>query len=433
MIGWGSCHSEFSFSPDGWPNAAVRAVGALPIPLNRLLIIGGCALLAYVWWALHPSDGRRPVSRPVLLLALWSLPLLLVPPVLSGDPVLYADSGYMLSVGQNTYLDGLTAAGGPFAPYVDELWAGHGVAYPPLTMMVNQAVVVGTGAHPYLSVIAMRVPALVGVGLLAFCLPGIARLTGRSVPRAIWWGLLNPLLVVHFVGGAHNDALMAGVSLLAVYCVLRWPTAWARWLLAPVLVGVAMALKQQAGLTVLAVAGLPILDQLQRTPVWRRTLLLGVRTSGVTAVAVATFVAVTWASGLGFGWTKWLSLMGTAGTIAPFGLATQLLTWLSELSGGDPAGVRFAVGMASNVTLLVVLAWIVIRWSDRPVHAVGWGSVALAVLGQSLHPWYLPWGLALLGLNRLTPRQAGWLAGFVMAFLVWNSVQTSVWHTTMPG
>lgn len=429
-IAWGSCHNEFSFAASGWPNPVVQAISAAtPMPLNRVLIVAGCLALALLWWALYPRGGRG-VRRPGVLVAIWSLPLLLAPPVLSGDAILYADAGYMLSVGHNTYLEGLTAAGGPFAPFVDRLWAGHGVAYPPLTMLVNEAVVVATGAHAYLSVAALRLPAIVGVALLGFCGTRIARLLGRSVPHAAWWGLLNPLVLVHFIGGAHNDALMAGVSLLAVYAVVRWPHAWARWGLGPALAGLAMALKQQGGLTVIAVAGLPIIAQLQRTPPVRRVVLLGVRTAGVTAVTLATFAAVTWASGLGLGWTKWLSLMGSAGTVAPFALLGDLASFLASVLGGDPTVARLAVGLTSNLTLLVALAVIVIRWSDRPIHAVGWGSLALAVLGQSLHPWYVPWSVALLGLGRLTRRQTTWLAAFVMLFLVWNAIQTVVWHST---
>ena len=36
--------------------------------------------------------------------------------------------------------------------------------------------------------------------------------------------------------------------------------------------------------------------------------------------------------------------------------------------------------------------------------------------------------LALLGLVPLTRRQRLWVAGFVVAFLVWNAFQTVVWH-----
>ena len=443
LIAWGSAHPEFSFNPAGWLDPVVQAVGlSLPMPVNRVLIVVGCVILSVLWWWVRPRHGtpHLAMSKPGWLLAVWSWPLLLCPPVLSGDAVLYADSGWIENHGGSVYADGLGSAGGPFAPSVDELWRGSGVAYPPLSLLVNQAVVALTGNDDYWSFVAMRLPAILGVVLIGLTVPRIAAHLQPTDPiapeRARWWGLLNPLLVVHFIGGAHNDALMAGVSLLAVHTVvvaLETPLDETRarvlmWGVAPVLVGVAMALKQQGGLTVLAVAGIPMLFQLRKLPLGQRLWAYGVRTAGVTAIAVATFVALSLATGKGFGWTAWLTLMGTAGTPAPFALLGQyggdVVAWL----GADPSGFRTAVGVASNFVLLAVLAWIVIRFSERPVSAVGWGSLSLAILGQSMHPWYFPWSLALLGLVPLNTRQRRWVAGFVLVFLVWNSIQTVVWH-----
>lgn len=437
LIAWGTTNDEFSFAESGWPSAAVKAVGrTIPWPFDYVVIVAGAWLLCWLWWRLRPWSGRtvaeptdRPgVRRPLLVFAIWSLPLLLVPPVLSADATLYADAGYMVLRGVNPYDAGLTGAGGPYAPQVDPLWIGHGVAYPPLTLLINAAVVALTGAHPYAAVAAMRVPALLGVALMAFAIVRIQRVRGKAPDAALWWGLLNPLCLLHFVGGAHNDALMAGVSLTAIWLVVEFPGRWARWLVAPMLVGVAMALKQQAGLTVLAVAGLPLLDALRRAMLGRRLWLLGWRTAVVTVVAVATFGAVTAASGLGFGWTKWLTLMGAAGTIAPFGMISQYGGILLTFLGSDPGPFKLVVAVISNAVLLAVLAWVVVRWSDRPLHAVGWGSLAVSILGQALHPWYVPWSLAVLGLDRLTPRQRWWLAAFVIGFVAWHSFQSSVWY-----
>lgn len=124
----------------------------------------------------------------------------------------------------------------------------------------------------------------------------------------------------------------------------------------------------------------------------------------------------------------WLSLMGGAGTVAPFAMLAQWGGAALYGLGIDPTAFRAVVGVGSNVVLLGVLAWVVGRFSDRPLAAVGWGSLAVAVLGQALHPWYIPWSLALLGLVPLTRRQFGWLAGFTIAFVVWNAVQTVLWH-----
>lgn len=440
LVAWGSAHPEFSFNRYGWLQRTVDTIGELlPIPQNRVAVIFGVAVLCGLWWWLRPRDGVAPVRRPGWLLAVWSLPLLLCPPVLSGDAVLYADSGWIENHGGSVYDLGLGSAFGPFGESVDVLWRGHGVAYPALSLVVNQVVVAATGNHAYWSIIAMRLPAILGVALIAVCAPRIARFLAPSSPdagaRAWWWGVLNPMLLIHFIGGAHNDALMAGVSLLAIYATVAGIQAadprrssLLIWVVAPVLVGVAMALKQQGGLTVLAVAGLPILARLRSMPLPARLWPYGVRTAGVTAIAVVTFVGISLASDKGFGWVQWLTLMGSAGTPAPFALLSawggDIVAWL----GSDPSCFRLFVGMASNVVLLGVLAWIVIRFSDRPGSGVGWGAFALAVLGQSMHPWYFPWSLALLGLMPLTRRQRACVAGFAMVFLTWNAFQTVMWQ-----
>lgn len=439
-IAWGSTHREFAFNRFGWLDPTVAAIGdVLAVPADRVLIVAGCVLLSWLWWQLRVRPAAAPIERPATLLALWALPLLLAPPVMSGDAVLYADSGWVENRGGSVYTHGLGSMGGPFEQSVDALWRGTGVAYPPLTIVINQLLVALTGNDDYWSIVAMRLPALAGVGLLAFALPRIAAHLHPDDPYAVgaaqWWGLLNPLLVVHYIGGAHNDALMAGVSLLAVYVTVRSQrpdiplrlAAALQWGLAPALVGVAMLLKQQGGLTVLAVAGLPVAAQLAALPTRPRVRLLALRTAAVTAVAVAVFVAGSLATH-GFGWTRWLQLMGIAGTPAPFALISGWGGGLIEWLGGDPTGFLVVVGLASNLTLLGVLAWVVWRWSDRPLAAVGWGSLAVAVLGQSMHPWYVPWCLALLGLCPLTTKQRGWLAGYTAAFVVWNAVQTVIWH-----
>ncbi len=430
LIALGQTNDEFSFDPAGWPSPVVKAFGRLvPTPVDYAATIAGMALLGWLWWRLRPRpDGQGWLRRPGLVLAAWSLPLLLAPPVLSGDPTLYADAGYAVLHGVNPYVAGLGGAGGPFASGVDPLWIGRGVAYPPLTLLVDAAVVAATGAQPYLSVVAMRLPALIGVALIGVALTRIARVRGKDPAVPLWWGLFNPLLVLHFIGGAHNDALMAGVSLAAIWLVFEFPAVWARWVAAPVLAGVAMSLKQQGGLTVLAVAGVPVLDELRRSMLGRRVFLLGWRTAAVSVISIAVFALITAVSGLGTGWTKWLTIMGTAGTIAPFGMISQYGGILLTALGSDPAPFKFVVAVVSNIILVVVLAWIVVRWSDRPVHAVGWGSLALAVLGQALHPWYVPWSLAVLAIDHLTPRQRTWLTAFVIGFLVWNSIQSTIWY-----
>lgn len=429
LVAWGSCHPEFSHGPDGWPNALVDAIGRTAIwPLDWIVIVLGVAAIAWSWWRLR----RRPGGDGRLLapaLVLWSLPLLLVTPVLSADAVLYADLGWTLGQHENPYLVGLAATGGPYAAQVDPLWAGRGVAYPPLALLVDRAVVALAGAHPYLGIVAMRLPAVLSIAALWWLVPSLAVRFGVDRTHALWLGVVNPLVVLHFVGGAHNDAPMVALALAGLWVATARPH-WVLSLVAgPAVIGVAMALKQQAGLAVVAAAGIPVAAELARLPLARRLWLLGRRTAVAAAAAIAVFVGVTVASGLGFGWVDWLSVMGDTGTPAPFSIIGKLGSLAIRAAGADPSGFLEVVALASGVTLLAALAWVLVRFADRPLHAVAWGSLAVSVLGQSMHPWYIPWSLALFALIPLTHRQHRWVTGFALAFVVWNSIQTVVWHT----
>lgn len=427
MVAWGSTNPEYSFA-GYWPNDTVMALGALvPIPLNRILIGGGTLLLSWAWWRLRPN-GTSTVPPAWLVLALWSLPLLLVPPVLSNDAVLYADLGWITLNGLDPYTVGLASAGGPFAAQVDPLWAGSTVAYPPLTLLLDAGIVALSGADPYWSVVAMRIPVLASLVVIALLIPRIAVAMGMRPRGALWLGLLNPLLVLHFVGGAHNDAPMVALTLTAIWLVLVVPRTWMSLLVAPVVVGVAMAFKQQGGLAVVAVAGLPVAATLVDLPPVRRVLLLGWRTAVAALVTIATFVGICLASGLGFGWTGGLDLMGLAPTPAPLAALAKAGAALAGATGGDPEAFLRVAGLVGTAILAVVLAWILVVFADRPLAAVAWGSLAIAVLGQALHPWYLPWSLALLALVPLTRWQGRLVFGLALAFVNWNAIQTAIWH-----
>ena len=426
-VAWGGCHPEFSFT-GSWPSDVVNAIGlSAPLPLDRILIVIGVAAITWGWWHIRPTPTRPPVHAATVL-GLWSLPLLAAPPVLSNDAILYADLGWTLGAGADPYQVGLASSGGPFAYLVDPLWAGSGVAYPPLTLRLEQLVVQASGADAYWSVAAMRLPALLAVAAMLLLVPRIAALLGIPQRGAIWLGVLNPLLLLHFIGAGHNDAPMVALSLTAIWITCRWPAWWSSLVVAPMVVGIAMAFKQQGGLTVIAVAGLPVAATLAALPLAGRLWLLGWRTAVATLVTVATFVAVSLASGLGFGWTGWLDLMGLAGTPAPLALLSKGGALLWAYGGGSYTAFLIIAGRVGTVILLLVLAWIAVRFADRPLSLVAWGSLAIAVLGQALHPWYLPWSLALLALVPLTRRQRYWVFGFAIAFCVWNAIQTVIWH-----
>ena len=416
LVALGATSDGFSFNPDGWGVGAIaRLARVIDRSTGNLLIALGCVVLSLGWMLLVPRPGR---PTPARLWLIWSVPLLVVPPVMSGDPFLYADLGWILHQGGNPYVDLMGSMGGPFAPFIDAFWAGNGVAYPPLALEVSRLAVQLGGLHAYWGVIAQRVPALIGMGLMAFFLPRLADHLKVDRAWAIWLGVLNPIAIVHLVGGAHNDTLMAGMVIFAIWLsVQAVPRISASLVLAPIVIGIAMALKQQAGLAVIAAAGLPVAAQLVQLPRLQRIAVLGWRTAVAAVVALVTFVAVSLATGLGFGWTLWLSQMGRARTLTLSVLIGDALA-RTGTDFTEPASLLLAgLAIAGLVALLLFR-------TERPLEITAWGSVLVLFIGQALHPWYVGLSLALIALlplGRSACRAVVFCTfGYLMAYCVNN-------------
>jgi hypothetical protein len=326
-------------------------------------------------------------------------------------------------MGGSVYRHGLGSAFGPFGESVHSLWRGHGVAYPALSLVVNQVVVAATGNHAYWSIVALRIPALLGVALIAACGPRIARFLTPNDPdaagRAWWWGVLNPLVAVHFIGGAHNDALMAGVSVLAIYAtvvgVQAGDTRRGRllvWLAGPVLVGVAMALKQQGGSDRLGGRRPPHPGRAACHPAARPAVALRPAHGRRHGDRRRHLRRPQPRHGQGIRLDR-LAVVDGIGrdTPLPSRCCRRGAGMPSRHWGPTPPDSGRSSGWRRTSCCWRCSPGVVVRFSDRPVAAVGWGSLAVAILGQSMHPWYFPWSLALLGLVPLTTRQRGWVGG----------------------
>ena len=66
-----------------------------------------------------------------------------------------------------------------------------------------------------------RLVVLLGVGLIVWATPRLARRCGVAEVSALWLGAANPLLFMHLVAGIHNEALMLGLMLAGTEFALR--------------------------------------------------------------------------------------------------------------------------------------------------------------------------------------------------------------------
>ncbi len=404
-----------AFIPDNSPIWALDIAAPLRTPVGAtfatVVVLVGVWLLLDAWMRLRPAFTGRHDFRAVL--ALWSVPLLLAPPIFSHDAYSYAAQGWLVSQGVDPYQVGPGALPGNFADAVSRVWLYTPAPYGPLSLAIQRILVDLTGGHllapeagslmhSYLAALSMRIPAMVGVILIAACLPALLRHAGAGgleADRGMWLGVANPLMIVHFVGGAHNDSLMVGLTVLALWLATRQ-----RFVTAAIVVGLATAAKQPAALAGFAVAFLALAPQERRWSAWRMVVR---RTAITGAIAFGTFVAVSLVTGLGFGWLSAMAVPGSVPTIAPSSTISRMingvvLQWgYYEWSGVISGAVRTVFGVATAAFIVWLAARIALR---RPVAFVSWGLLAAAVGGAALHGWYLLWGGVLVPAARPSER-----------------------------
>ncbi|WP_203568669.1 polyprenol phosphomannose-dependent alpha 1,6 mannosyltransferase MptB [Aestuariimicrobium ganziense] len=401
-------------------NTASKIVGTL-------MVLGGVALLVEAWFRLRPWRERSADAahayvhlRHWAVLLIWGAPFLLAPPIFSHDAYSYAAQGWLIHNGINPYEAGPGTLPGAFADQVAWVWRFTPAPYGPLSLQIQHLLVDLFRYDPYVSALAMRIPALAGVVMIGVFLPRLARRMGIDPAGAAWFGVLNPVLVIDFIGGAHNDSLMMGLVVAGLYLAQR--LRWA-WPLAAVLVGLAAAIKQPA---LLAACVLPLLHREWRSWEPVEVFITAGRVLASLAVAAATFALVSVATGLGFGWYNAVNVPGLVVTVSPstvLGQGLQLLFDALEWDRAADLAVRWSrtVGLVVSAVVTVALSVTVAR--RRPITFLSWSWLVIAFGAPALHSWYVLWGGLLLPLTRpgmKVVRIAVWTTVILLAYAAVN-------------
>lgn len=229
------------------PESAEAVLGLVGVYFGVVLLIAAWALLGTVVRGPEP-----PTPRSLLLvLAVWAAPLLLAPPLFSRDVYSYLAQGAMVDAHIDVYAHGPAQLGGPLADEVAPVWQQSTTPYGPVFLAVASALSGLTRGELPAGLLGMRLVALLGVGLMAAALPRLARHSGADPAAALWLGALNPLVLLHLVAGAHNDAIMLGLLGTGLVAARgRWPVVGV------VLITLAALVKAPAALGLLAVIAL---------------------------------------------------------------------------------------------------------------------------------------------------------------------------------
>lgn len=368
--------------------------------LCRLMVFVGVGLLLQTWLVLGSdlmSGLRMRFGTLTIILTAWSVPLLFVPPLFSRDVYAYLAQGRLLAEGYDPYSGGVSQLPGWFVEGVDPMWGETPSPYGPLFLVVARGVAVFVGDQVFLGALMFRFLAVLGVAAMLFLVPRMASDHGIDPAKAIWLAVLNPLVIMHFVAGGHNDAVMVAMVLAALHLAYRGSAS-----------GGACMIALAASVKPTALIALPFVGIMRHPRDWTWRQRIGDWIL-VTAIAGAVLIATAIIAGVGFGWVKALSTPGTVQTwLSPmtalgmiFGFVGQALGWAET----NDAAVAFFRTIGFIVSAVIV-TWLCLRPAGRSAtRGAGLATMVIVVLGPVVQPWYLLWFIPLLVVTGLTQAQ----------------------------
>jgi hypothetical protein len=364
----------------------------------------GLILVALGWLGLVHRAGRIPDPRRAIIvvgavIVLWAIPVSLGPPLLSNDVYSYVAQGEMASRGIDPSSVGPVELGrNDFTSGADPVWRRAPAPYGPVAVLAARSAV-EIGGHGQVGAINVyRVIVWIAVVMAAIGIGMIAVGNGLSAAVAIAIGIGNPIMILHVIGGVHNDALMFGFLALGLAAAQR-----DRKKLAVALITAATAVKLPAAV------GLLYLGWCWRGAVatWRERI---VSTVAVFASAIGAITVGCLLVGLGPGWITALTSTGKVNdTYSPTTKIGFSIAEILNAIGLNVDGQILASGVrALGLLATAVVAFVMLMRSPRVgyIKATGVMLVVYVVLGPVIWPWYLVTGFALLaacGLGRYRP------------------------------
>nr|WP_296771876.1 alpha-(1->6)-mannopyranosyltransferase A [Rhodococcus sp. (in: high G+C Gram-positive bacteria)] len=370
--------------------------------LSSIIVWLGVLLMIIAWVRLGRATlGERTTLRELRwIVPAWTAPLLLAVPMFSRDAFSYLAQGALLRDGFDPYAVGPVANPGILLDNVSNVWTTTTAPYGPLFLLLGQAITSITGDNVIAGTMLLRVTMLPGLALMMWAVPRLARHMGGKPTIALWLAVLNPLVLIHLIGGVHNELLMVGLMTAGIVMVLE-----RKHVGGVALVAVAVAIKATAGLALPFMVWIWMIHDREDAVANSRKPLSPVKSFAKTAgtgagVFAVVFAVFSLAAGVGIGWLTALS--GSAKIINWLSLPTimaHLVTvstsWFLDVRLGP---VLEVTRMICAVTLAIIIAatwWLYRRTERDAVKGIVIALVAIVVLSPAALPWYYSWPLAL--------------------------------------
>ncbi len=343
----------------------------------------------------------------------WVIPLIPTAPLFTQDIYSYLANGSILRAGLDPYSAGpvqLLGTEHPLARSVPFIWANSPSPYGPVSLGIAKLVSAWTDDSIVAGVIAHRCISLVGIIAAGWALMALARRCRVAPTTALWLGMLNPLAILHLVGGIHNEAILLGLVLAGMELGLRgldrlgtpglsrahhwaWP-----FIASGVLLSCAGMVKV-TGFIGLGFTGMALARCWWLRRGWSQVRAVGLAAAVQIGITMASIAAVTVLTGINTGWItgqggaasirSWLSISTDVGVIAGFG---GMLLGLGDHTEAMLLITR-AAGLAVAAAFMVRMLFATLRGAIHPVGGLGVGTLALVIFFPVVHPWYILWAI----------------------------------------
>lgn len=431
-----------------------QLMGRMLVTSSALVLIG-VGLIVIAWVLMAPMAGnplrassstpRHSITRTQVwgTFFAWTLPIIATAPLFTQDIYSYIANGSIVVQGMDPYSAGpvqLLGADNDLARSVPFIWANSPSPYGPVALGIAGIISVITSDSIVAAVILHRVASILGVIAAGWAISRLAVRCRVAPSSALWLGILNPLSILHLIGGIHNESIMLGFALVGMELALRgidklqastslsMSSAWPAWLLiigGGVLISAAGMVKV-TGFIGLGFAGMALARFFAQRLNLKPYLAISSAAGILLAVLLATIAAFTVLSGIGLGWITGqggaVSIRSWLSVSTDVGVASGFMGMMLGLGDHTEAilPVTRAVGIVVAAAFMVRMLFATFRGVMHPIGGLGVSTLVLVVLFPVVHPWYILWAIFPLAAwaNRLFFRYAVIIYSAIMSFVV---------------
>lgn len=406
---------------------------------SSVALIGvGLLVLAWLLMYFYVSSAEVTVGQLARTFTAWSLPILFTAPLFTQDIYSYLAQGSVVTHGMDPYSAGpvdLLGTENHLARSVPFIWAQSPSPYGPVALSISAAINGLTNESIVMGVLSHRLVSFLGIILAAWAVVHLARRCGVRPETALWLGILNPLTLLHLIGGIHNEAILLGLALAGMEAGLRGIDALQKFASprGATLLAASIALISCAGMVKvtgflgLGFVGMALARHLHQSHRVRGPAVAVILSALAMSVGLVFSIgAVTLVSGIG---TGWITGQGGAASIRSWmsmttdvGVAAGLLGMVLGLGDHTEAilVITRGAGVLVAAAFIVRMLFATFRGTIHPVGGLGVGTFVLVILFPVVHPWYMLWAILPLATwaNRVIFRIGVLIYSAAMSFFV---------------